>query len=73
MQAINEAYAALSNPASRDEYDARSATAYIPVSHRSTYSEHVSWSGHARSVRRAPGILSTAASVVTRLFRYVTG
>ena len=80
MSVINAAYATLSNPSRRADYDTRRNTAYLRVSPDSltepmVYSSshpHESSYHHSHHKVAEPGVLSAAVAVLQRLLRYVT-
>ena len=77
MGVINAAYATLSNPSRRADYDTRRNTAYLRLAQDSLTEPMISSSSHphepAHRHRGAePGVLSTAAAVLQRLLRCVT-
>ena len=77
MGVINVAYATLSSPSRRADYDTRRNTAYLRLAPGSLAESTVYSSSHHHELSyrhgvAERGVLSTAVAVLQRLLRYVT-
>ena len=71
MSAINGAYATLSDPARRAQYDALRTRVVVHPNQVHLAPDVISGSGHLSRTPEEPGILSTALSLLKRIYYYV--